>query len=150
MYRDMYRIARFLPIHVPRPCPHCYKKKHVCAYACLLTYVSRAFGDRKVRAGAPRSALVTPLAAATVGPRGVVLALAAQLLFVKYAAVGVKVALAPVREGNNTGNVKARNVNEHEGISWRLTQKKNQTKNKQKNTGLFISSDNEAHKAACP
>lgn len=66
---------------------------------CALTDISCALGDGQVGASAPRSALVVLLAAATVRPRGVVFALAAQLLFVVHAAVGVKVALAPVKRG---------------------------------------------------
>lgn len=66
---------------------------------CVLTDISRAFGDGQVGASAPRSPLVIPLTAATVRPGGVVFTLAAQLLFVIHTAVGVKVALAPVIEG---------------------------------------------------
>lgn len=69
--------------------------------ACTLTDIGRALGDGQVGAGAPRSALVVPLAAAAVGPRGVVLTLATQLLLVEHAAVGVKVALAPVERHND-------------------------------------------------
>lgn len=42
--------------------------------------------------------MVVYLAAAAVRPGGVVLALAAQLLFVIHTAVGVEIALAPVEE----------------------------------------------------
>lgn len=71
----------------------------VCVRVRVLTDISRALGDGKVGASTPSSPLVVPLTAAAVGPRGVVLTLAAQLLFVIYTAVGVKVALAPVKEG---------------------------------------------------
>lgn len=70
-----------------------------CECVGVLTYIRSAFRDGQVGAGTPRSALVVPLTAATIGPGGVVLTLAAQLLFVKHAAVGVKVALAPVKNG---------------------------------------------------
>lgn len=66
---------------------------------CVLTGISCALGDGQVGASTPRSPLVALLTAATVGPGGVVFTLAAQLLFVIHAAVGVKVALAPVQEG---------------------------------------------------
>lgn len=46
--------------------------------------------------------MVVLLAAAAVRPRGVVLALAAQLPLVEHAAVGVQVALAPETEGRAT------------------------------------------------
>lgn len=65
----------------------------------VLTDICRALGDGQVGAGTPPSPLVVPLTAAAVGPGGVVLALAAQLLFVVHAAVGVEIALAPVGEG---------------------------------------------------
>lgn len=65
---------------------------------CVLTDIGGAFRDGQVGAGAPRPALVVSLAAATVGPGGVVLTLAAQLLFVEHTTVGVKVALAPKRD----------------------------------------------------
>lgn len=48
--------------------------------------------------------MVVPLAAAAVGPRGVVLTLAAQLPLVKHAAVGVQVALAPETERESTAH----------------------------------------------
>lgn len=65
---------------------------------CVLTDIGRALGDGQVGASAPRSPLVIPLTAATVRPGGVVFTLAAQLLFVIHTDVGMKVALAPVRE----------------------------------------------------
>lgn len=61
----------------------------------VLTYVGGAFGDGQVGAHAPGPAVVVLLAAAAVGARGVVLALAAQLPLVEHAAVGMQVALAP-------------------------------------------------------
>lgn len=68
----------------------------VCVF--VLTDISRAPGDGQVGASTPHSALVVSLTAATVGPSGVVFTLATQLLFVVNAAVGMKVALAPVKE----------------------------------------------------
>ena len=73
--------------------------QRVCVCVCVLTDISGALGDGQVGARTPGSALVTLLAAATVRPSGVVFTLAAQLLFVKHTAVGVKVALAPVKSG---------------------------------------------------
>lgn len=71
----------------------------------VLTDVGGAFGDGQVGTGAPRSALVVPLAATAVGPGGVVFALAAQLLLVEHAAVGMEVALAPVKgKGSERSN----------------------------------------------
>lgn len=64
----------------------------------LLTDISRALGNGQVGASTPRTPLVVPLTAPAVRPSGIVLTLAAQLLFVKHAAVGVKVAFAPVKE----------------------------------------------------
>lgn len=69
----------------------------LCLSAPVLTDICGALGYGQVRASAPRSPLVVPLTAATVGPSGVVFTLTAQLLFVIYAAVGVKIALAPVK-----------------------------------------------------
>lgn len=65
----------------------------------VLTDISCALGDGQVGASAPRSSLVVPLAATAVGPGGVVLTLTAQLLCVIHTAVSVKIALAPVKEG---------------------------------------------------
>lgn len=62
----------------------------------ILTDICCALGNRKIGSSAPSSGLIIPLTAAAVGPSGVVLAFASQFLFVKDAAVGVKVALAPV------------------------------------------------------
>lgn len=64
----------------------------------LLTDIGGALGDGQVGASAPRSPLVVPLTAATVGASGVVFTLTAQLLFVVHTAVGMKVAFAPVRK----------------------------------------------------
>lgn len=69
---------------------------------CVLTYICRSFGDGQVGAHAPGSSVVVLLAAAAVWPRGVVLALAAQLPLVEHAAVGVQVALAPETEKTAT------------------------------------------------
>jgi len=72
-----------------------------CVFLCafVLTDISGALGDGQVGTSTPCSSLVVPLTAAAVGPGGVVFALAAQLLFVKHAAVGMKIAPAPVKEG---------------------------------------------------
>lgn len=67
-------------------------------YVCVLTDISCALGDGQVGASTPRSPLVIPLTAATVRPSGVVFTLTAQLLFFIHTAVGMKVALAPVKE----------------------------------------------------
>lgn len=77
----------------------------MCVCVCVLTGISRALGDGQVGAGAPCPPLVIPLTAAAVGPSGVVFTLAAQLLFVFviHTAVGMKVALAPVKEGRKEG-----------------------------------------------
>lgn len=75
--------------------------QHVCGVyvcVCVLTDISCALGDGQVGASTPRSPLVIPLTASAVRPSGVVFTLAAQLLFVIHTAVGVKVALAPVKE----------------------------------------------------
>lgn len=64
----------------------------------VLTYICSSFGYGQVGADAPGSPVVVLLAAAAVRPRGVVLALAAQLALVEHAAVGVQVALAPETE----------------------------------------------------
>lgn len=71
----------------------------MCVCVCILTDISRALGDGQVGASTPCSPLVILLTAATVRPSGVVFTLAAQLLFVIHTAVGVKVALAPVKGG---------------------------------------------------
>ena len=63
-----------------------------------LTDIGGAFRYGQIGAGAPRPALVIPLAAATVRPGGVVFTLAAQLLFVEHTTVGMKVALAPMKD----------------------------------------------------
>lgn len=68
----------------------------------LLTDIGRSFGDGQVGAHAPGSAMVVLLTAAAVCPRGVVLALAAQLPLVEHAAVGVQVALAPESQRDTT------------------------------------------------
>lgn len=68
----------------------------MCVCVCVLTDICCALGDRKIGSCAPSLGLIIPLTAAAVRSCGVVLALASQFLFVKDAAVGVKVALAPV------------------------------------------------------
>ena len=73
----------------------------VCACVRVLTDISRALGDGQVGTGTPSPPLVIPLTAAAVGPSGVVFTLAAQLLFVIHTAVGMKVALAPVKGDNH-------------------------------------------------
>lgn len=65
---------------------------------CLLTDIGGAFRYGQIGASAPCPALVIPLAAATVGPGGVVFTLAAQLLFVEHTTIGMKVALAPMKD----------------------------------------------------
>lgn len=74
---------------------------------CILTDICCALGDGEIGSSAPSSGLIIPLTAATVRPRSVVLTLTSQFLFVKDAAVGMKVALAPVtvkkkKKGNKT------------------------------------------------
>lgn len=74
---------------------------------CILTDICCALGDGEIGSSAPSSGLIIPLTAAAVRPRSVVLTLASQFLFVKVAAVGMKVALAPVtvkkkKKGNKT------------------------------------------------
>lgn len=63
----------------------------------LLTDIGSALGNGEIGAGTPSPALVAPLTAATVGPCSVVLTLTSQLVLIKHAAVGVKVALASVK-----------------------------------------------------
>jgi len=63
---------------------------------CILTDICCALGDGEIGSSAPSSGLIIPLTAATVRSRSVVLTLASEFLFVKDAAVGMKVALAPV------------------------------------------------------
>lgn len=79
----------------------------------LLTYVRGSFGDGQVGAHAPGPAVVVLLAAAAVGPGGVVLALAAQLPLVEHAAVGVQVALAPETKGSQQKDRRASYWNSH-------------------------------------
>lgn len=62
----------------------------------VLTDICCALGDGEIGSCTPSSGLIILLTAATVRPRSVVLTLASQSLFVIDAAVGVKVALAPV------------------------------------------------------
>jgi len=72
---------------------------------CILTDICCALGDGEIGSSAPSSGLIIPLTAATVRSRSVVLTLASEFLFVKDAAVGMKVALAPVtvkKKGNKT------------------------------------------------
>lgn len=72
---------------------------------CILTDICCALGDGEIGSSAPSSGLIIPLTAATVRPCSVVLTLASEFLFVKDAAVGMKVALAPVTvktKGNKT------------------------------------------------
>lgn len=72
---------------------------------CILTDICCALGDGEIGSSAPSSGLIIPLTAATVRPRSVVLTFASEFLFVKDAAVGMKVALAPVtvkNKGNKT------------------------------------------------
>lgn len=70
----------------------------VCVRVCVsvLTDICCALGDGEIGSCTPSSGLIILLTAATVRPRSVVLTLASQSLFVIDAAVGVKVALAPV------------------------------------------------------
>lgn len=78
---------------------------NVCVCVCILTDICCALGDGEIGSSAPSSGLIIPLTAATVRPRSVVLTFASEFLFVKDAAVGMKVALAPVtvkKKGNKT------------------------------------------------
>lgn len=63
--------------------------------------------------------MVVLLAAAAVGPSGVVLALAAQLPFVEHTAVSVQVALAPETEGPQQKTDKQTGVRLEFLICWR-------------------------------
>lgn len=82
----------------------------MCVCVCVLTDIGGAFGYGQIGACAPCPALVIPLAAATVWPGGVVFTLAAQLLFVKHTTVGMKVALAPMKD---RGREEAVHTREH-------------------------------------
>lgn len=64
----------------------------------VLTDIGCPLGDGQVGAPVPGTALVVLFTPAAVGASGVVLTLARQLVFIEDAAVGVKVALAPVGE----------------------------------------------------
>lgn len=77
-----------------------------------LTYICRSFGYGEVGAHTPGSSMVVLLATAAVWPRGIVLALAAQLPLVEHAAVGVQVALAPETEKTDDGD-----MNRHHSVS---------------------------------
>lgn len=79
-----------------------------------LTYICRSFGYGEVGAHTPGSSVVVLLAAAAVWPRGIVLALAAQLPLVEHAAVGVQVALAPETEKIATDDG---DMNRHHSVS---------------------------------
>lgn len=92
------RPLKYMLCHVTNPFNY-----PACICVCVLTDISRALRDGQIGASAPRSALVIPLTAATVRPSGVVFTLAAQLLFVIHTAVGMKVALAPVRKRGRVG-----------------------------------------------
>lgn len=92
------RPLKYLLCHVTNPFNY-----PACICVCVLTDISRALRDGQIGASTPRSALVIPLTAATVRPSGVVFTLAAQLLFVIHTAVGMKVALAPVRKRGRVG-----------------------------------------------
>lgn len=121
----LWKSPLFCP--VPILIPASVISQHVCGVrvcVCVLTDVSRALGDVQVGASTPRSPLEILLTAATVRPSGVVFALAAQLVFVIHTAVGVKVALAPVKEGEGWGGVESKkdnhiNMSEFSGAVWK-------------------------------
>lgn len=85
-----------LVIHKPRAYVVPPSKWNAKVCVCVLTDICCALGNWEIGSSAPSSGLKIPLTAATVWPRGVVLTLASQFLFVIDAAVGMKVALAPV------------------------------------------------------